>query len=101
MTTISKAPCPMCGGPRDSEIYVCPKCRYVPVSFSMPTIMSNQFDDAYWIRVFAGQILTNVMKAYNLTPGRVPDPYEEYSKITCNIAESLLGEIKKREAEKK
>jgi len=89
----------MCGGPRDSEIYVCPKCRYAPVSFSMPTIMQNQFDDAYWLRVFASKILPALMKTYYA--GEMKDAHKVYSEITCQISESLLAEIKKREAEKK
>lgn len=44
MTLASKAPCPMCGGPRDSEIYVCPKCKYAPLSFSIQKITQNQVD---------------------------------------------------------
>lgn len=97
MTTISKAPCPMCGGPRDSEIYVCPKCRYVPVSFSMPTIMQNQFDDAYWIRVFAGNIMAGLICAAADHGVSFPE-LPEHSII---FAKKLLEEIKKREAEKK
>lgn len=86
MTTISKAPCPMCGGPRDSEVYVCPKCRYVPVSFSMPTIMQNQFDDAYWLRVFAGHLASR--------------PVSKCAAVIVVEAYEILEEIKKREKEK-
>lgn len=81
----------MCGGPRDSEIYVCPKCKYAPVSFSMPTIMQNQFDDAYWLRVFAGQSLN----------GRISRGNDFRVDYAVDDAYRLLAEIKKREAEKK
>jgi len=96
MTSASKAPCPMCGGPRDSEVYVCPKCRYVPVSFSMPTIMQNQFDDAYWIRVFAGHALQACLS----NPRNMLS--DDVMVHTCVLlSQELLEEIKKREAEKK